>query len=236
MIPIRDVIPSRTRPVVTVSLIALNVVVFLFQSNLSERGLERFLLDFALIPADFSLVTVFTAMFLHAGVAHLAGNLLFLWIFGDNIEDRLGHGRFICFYLICGCAAAVAQTALDSGSRIPMVGASGAIAGVMGAYLILFPRSRIVMLFPFPPIVFELPAVLFLGMWFAIQFLNGVGTLPVFGASGLAGGVAFWAHVVGFASGAVLVRIMRRPERMTVDWWDVPHRTGDQETRRKLFS
>ena len=122
MIPIRDVIPSRTRPVVTVSLIALNVLVFLFQSSLSERGLELFLLNFAVIPADFSLVTVFTAMFLHAGVAHLAGNMLFLWIFGDNIEDRLGHGRFIGFYVICGCTAAIAQTALDPGSRIPMVG------------------------------------------------------------------------------------------------------------------
>ena len=236
MIPIRDVIPSRTRPVVTVSLIALNVLVFLFQSSLSERGLELFLLNFALVPADFSLATVLTAMFLHAGVAHLAGNMLFLWIFGDNIEDRLGHGRFIGFYVICGCTAAFAQTALDPGSRIPMVGASGAIAGVMGAYLILFPHSRIVMLFPFPPLVFELPAVLFLVMWFAIQFLNGVGTLPVFGASELSGGVAFWAHVMGFAIGVVLVPIMRRRERMTVDWWDVPHKTGDQEARRKLFS
>ena len=109
--------------------------------------------------------------------------MLFLWIFGDNIEDRLGHGRFSWFYLLCGFAAAFAQTALNPDSPVPMVGASGAIAGVMGAYLILFPHSRIVMLFPFPPIVFELPAVLFLVMWFAIQFLNGLGTLPIFGAT-----------------------------------------------------
>ena len=154
--------------------------------------------------------------------------MLFLWIFGDNIEDRLGHGRFIGFYVICGCTAAFAQTALDPGSRIPMVGASGAIAGVMGAYLILFPHSRIVMLFPFPPLVFELPAVLFLVMWFAIQFLNGVGTLPVFGASALSGGVAFWAHVVGFATGAVLVPMMRRRERSSVEWWDTHTPTVDR--------
>ena len=220
MIPIRDVIPSRTTPVVTVSLIACNVLVFLFQSTLSDRAHAVLLRTFALVPAEFSLVTAVTAMFLHAGLAHLAGNMLFLWIFGDNIEDRLGHGRFVWFYLICGGAAAVAQTALNPGSPVPMVGASGAIAGVMGAYLILFPHSRIVMLFPFPPIVFELPAVLFLVMWFVIQFLNGVGTLPVFGARALSGGVAFWAHVIGFAVGVVLVRMMRKPERATVEWWD----------------
>ena len=220
MIPIRDVIPSRTTPVVTVSLIVFNVLVFLFQSSLSERGLALFLSNFALVPAEFSIVTMFTAMFLHAGLAHLVGNMLFLWIFGDNIEDRLGHGRFAWFYLLCGCAAAFAQTALNPDSRVPMVGASGAIAGVMGAYLILFPHSRIVMLFPFPPIVFELPAVLFLVMWFAIQFLNGLGSLAMFGASQWSGGVAFWAHVAGFAAGVVLVAIMRRPERTTVEWWD----------------
>jgi membrane associated rhomboid family serine protease len=228
MIPIRDVIPSRTTPVVTISLIVFNVAVFLFQSVLSQRAFDLFLINFALIPADFSLVTVFTAMFLHAGFAHLAGNMLFLWIFGDNIEDRLGHGRFVWFYLICGFAAAFAQTALNADSRVPMVGASGAIAGVMGAYLILFPHSRIVMLFPFPPIVFELPAVLFLVMWFGIQFLNGVGTLPMFGAQQLSGGVAFWAHVAGFAAGVVLVRIMRQPERATVEWWDTHTPTVDK--------
>ena len=149
MIPIRDVIPSRTTPVVTVSLIVFNLLVFLFQSSLSERGLALLLSNFALVPAEFSIVTVFTAMFLHAGLAHLAGNMLFLWIFGDNIEDRLGHGRFVWFYVICGFAAAFAQTALNPDSTVPMVGASGAIAGVMGAYLVLFPHSRIVMLFPF---------------------------------------------------------------------------------------
>lgn len=228
MIPIRDVIPSRTTPVVTVSLIALNVVVFLFQSALSERGLNLFLANFALIPADFSLIAVVTSMFLHAGLAHLAGNMLFLWIFGDNIEDRLGHGRFVWFYVICGGAAALAQTALNPESPVPMVGASGAIAGVMGAYLILFPHSRIVMLLPFPLVFFELPAVLFLVMWFGIQFLNGIGTLPMFGAEQLSGGVAFWAHVMGFAVGVVLVKMMRPPYRATVEWWDTHTPTVDK--------
>ncbi|OFW44876.1 MAG: hypothetical protein A3J29_06815 [Acidobacteria bacterium RIFCSPLOWO2_12_FULL_67_14b] len=235
MIPIRDVIPSRTTPVVTVALIAVNVLVFLFQLGLTERGFDLFLLTFGLVPAYFSLVSVFTSMFVHGGLAHLAGNMLFLWIFGDNIEDRLGHGRYLLFYLVCGFVAAVAQTALAPLSEVPMVGASGAIAGVMGAYLVLYPHSRVLMLFPFPPIVFELPAVLFLVMWFVVQFLNGLGTLPIFGAAGLTGGVAFWSHVMGFVAGVLLVRIMRRPERMTVDWWDTPHRTGDQEIKRKLF-
>lgn len=227
MIPLRDVIPSRTRPGVTLSLIAVNVLVFLLQATLSEQNAETFLYTFAVVPAYFSLVDVVTSMFVHAGVVHLAGNLLFLWIFGDNVEDRLGHGRFLLFYLVCGFGAAFAQTALNPDSLIPMVGASGAIAGVMGAYLVLYPHSRVLMLFPFPPILFELPAVFFLGFWFFMQFLNGVSTLPIFQANEISGGIAFWAHVAGFVSGLALVIPMRRKERMAVDWWDV--RTGNQE-------
>ncbi len=233
MIPLRDVIPSRTRPGVTISLIAFNVLVFLFQATLAERTAEAFLYTFAVVPAHFSLTDVFTSMFVHAGVTHLAGNLLFLWIFGDNVEDRLGHGRFALFYLLCGFAAAFAQTALNPDSLVPMVGASGAIAGVMGAYLVLYPHSRVLMLFPFPPILFEMPAVFFLGLWFVVQFLNGVGSLPIFQADQLSGGVAFWAHVAGFAAGLVLVIPMRRKERMDVDWWDV--KTGDHEFRSKTL-
>ena len=220
MIPLRDVIPSRTRPGVTIALIVFNGLVFLFQSTLSERTAEAFVVTFAVVPAHFSLPNVFTAMFVHAGVAHLAGNLLFLWIFGDNVEDRLGHGRFILFYLACGFVAAFAQTALDPDSLIPMVGASGAIAGVMGAYLVLYPHSRVLMLFPFPPMLFELPAVFFLGLWFFVQFLSGIGTLPIFQSQEITGGVAFWAHVAGFGCGLALVVAMRRKERMGVDWWD----------------
>lgn len=220
MIPLRDVIPSRTRPRVTIGLIVLNVAIFLFQSVLSERTQEIFLVTFAVVPAHFSLVDVFTAMFVHAGIAHLTGNLLFLWIFGDNVEDRLGHGRFLAFYLMCGFVAAFAQIVLDPDSTVPMVGASGAIAGVMGAYLVLYPHSRVLMLFPFPPILFELPAVFFLGFWFLLQFLNGISSLPVFQMNQISGGIAFWAHIAGFVCGLALVLVMRRPERMTVDWWD----------------
>ncbi len=159
-------------------------------------------------------------MFVHGGLAHLGGNMLFLWIFGDNVEDRLGHGRFIAFYSMCGVAAALAQTALNPDSNVPMVGASGAIAGVMGAYLVLYPRSRVLMLFPFPVFLFELPALVFLGVWFFVQFLNGVNQLPVFEKDVISGGVAFWAHVAGFVAGLILVVFMKRPERTRVEWWD----------------
>jgi membrane associated rhomboid family serine protease len=220
MIPLRDVIPSRTTPGVTISLIALNVAVYLFQLLLTERGQDALLIGFGLVPAYFSLVNVVTAMFVHGGLAHLGGNMLFLWIFGDNVEDRLGHGRFIAFYLMCGAAAALAQTALNPHSLVPMVGASGAIAGVMGAYLVLYPHSRVLMLFPFPVFLFELPAVVFLVIWFLVQFLNGVSQLPVFERNAISGGIAFWAHVMGFVAGVILVVFMKRPERARVEWWD----------------
>ena len=220
MIPLRDVIPSRTRPGVTISLIVLNVLVFLFQAGLSERSYEMFIYTFGLVPAHFSLTAVFTSMFVHGGLAHLAGNMLFLWIFGDNVEDRLGHLRFVVFYLLAGFAAAMAQVALEPASPVPMVGASGAIAGVMGAYLVLYPHSRVLMLFPFPLFLFELPAVVFLVLWFFMQFLNGIGQLPIFQQDQLSGGVAFWAHIMGFVAGLVLVVFMRRPERTRVEWWD----------------
>ena len=220
MIPLRDVIPSRTTPGVTITLIALNVLIYLFGLMLTEQGREAFIYAFGLVPAFFSVINVFTSMFVHGGFAHLTGNMLFLWIFGDNVEDRLGHGRFLVFYLLCGFAAAVSQAVLNPSSLVPMVGASGAIAGVMGAYLVLYPRSRVLMLFPFPPILFELPAVFFLVMWFLVQFLNGVNQLPIFERNAISGGVAFWAHVMGFVSGLLLVLVMRRPERSKVEWWD----------------
>jgi membrane associated rhomboid family serine protease len=220
MIPLRDVIPSRTKPGITISLIVANILIFLFQSTLGDRAEETFIYSFGLVPAYFSFATVFTAMFVHGGLAHLVGNMLFLWIFGDNIEDRLGHGRFLTFYLACGFVAALSQLFLDPDSTVPMVGASGAIAGVMGAYLVLYPRSRVLMLFPFPVFLFELPAIVFLGMWFFVQFLNGIGQLPVFQQDQISGGVAFWAHVMGFVTGLILVGIMKRPERTRVEWWD----------------
>jgi membrane associated rhomboid family serine protease len=220
MIPLRDVIPSRTTPGVTITLIVLNVMVYVFQLMLTAPSQDAFLIGFGLIPAYFSLVNVFTSMFVHGGFAHLAGNMLFLWIFGDNVEDRMGHRRFLAFYLLCGLAAAMAQVVLNPDSVVPMVGASGAIAGVMGAYLVLYPHSRVLMLFPFPVFLFELPAVVFLGMWFFVQFLNGINQLPVFEQNAISGGVAFWAHVMGFVAGLVLVVFMKRPERTKVEWWD----------------
>ena len=220
MIPLRDVIPSRTTPGVTITLIVLNVLIYLLGLMLSEPGRDAMIYTFGLVPAFFSVTSLLTSMFVHGGFVHLAGNMLFLWIFGDNVEDRLGHGRFLAFYLMCGGVAALAQTMLNANSLVPMVGASGAIAGVMGAYLVLYPHSRVLMLFPFPPILFELPALFFLVMWFLVQFLNGVNQLPIFERNAISGGVAFWAHVMGFVAGLILVLIMRRPERTRVEWWD----------------
>jgi membrane associated rhomboid family serine protease len=145
--------------------------------------------------------------------------MLYLWIFGDNVEDRLGHGRFLVFYLATGAVAAVAQSAMDPASTIPMVGASGAIAGVMGGYFVLYPHSRVLTLLPFPVMLFEVPAIFFLGLWFVMQFLSGLGSLAGAAGEGLPGGVAFWAHVMGFVAGVVLVRLMQRPERQRVEWW-----------------
>jgi len=219
MIPIKDVIPSRTTPFVTVVLIAVNALVFLYQLGLTPDQFEAFIFTFGLTPAQFSIATLFSSMFVHAGLGHAGGNLLYLWIFGDNIEDRLGHGRFLVFYLAAGVVAALAQMAMDPVSRVPMVGASGAIAGVMGGYFVLYPHSRVLTLFPFPLMLFEVPAIFFLGLWFVIQFISGLGSLAAAANGGPPGGVAFWAHVMGFVSGVVLVRLMRRPERQRVEWW-----------------
>ena len=220
MIPLRDVIPSRTRPIATVSLLVLNVCVFLLQAGLDDRELERFVRAWGLVPAYFSWTAVVTSMFVHGGFLHLAGNMLYLWIFGDNVEDRLGHGRFLLFYLLCGTGAALVQTIVSAGSLVPMVGASGAIAGVMGGYFVLYPRSRVLTLFPFPLMLFELPAIYLLGLWFVMQFVSGLGSLSIAAESELAGGVAFWAHIAGFAVGVLLVLVLRRPERQRVEWWD----------------
>ena len=224
MIPLRDVIPSRTTPYVTVTLIVLNGLVFAYQFLLGA-GVKEFIDLFGLVPATFSWPTVFTSMFLHGGLMHAGGNMLYLWIFGDNVEDRMGHGRFVAFYLLCGVAAALAQTWMSPESVVPMVGASGAIAGVMGAYFVLYPKSRIITLLPLIIVfqVIEVPAIVFLGVWFLMQFVNGLGSLAVTAADGsarMAGGIAFWAHVAGFAAGLVGVWLFRRPERQHVEWWD----------------
>ena len=205
----------------TIALIVINALAFLYQFTLGDRG-NDFVLYFGLVPAAFSWVAVLTSMFLHGGLLHFGANMLYLWIFGDNVEDRMGHGRFLAFYVLCGVAAALAQTAMNPDSIIPMIGASGAIAGVMGAYLVLYPHSRIVTLVPifFFIQLIEVPAIFFLGLWFVLQFVSGVGSIASATGGEPAGGVAFWAHVAGFVAGVSGVIVFRRPERQRVEWWD----------------
>lgn len=205
MFPIRDHNPSGGTPYVTFALIAVNVLVFLgYFTALSEWELQGFFMTWGLIPARFlsgeGLETLVTSMFLHGGWLHLGGNMLFLWIFGDNLEEEMGHFGFLLFYLFAGAAAGMAQALPDPGSPVPMVGASGAVAGVMGGYLLLFPRARVDVLFIFIIFfrIFAIPAWIVLGLWLAIQVFSGVAT------PGDLGGVAHWAHVGGFGAGLVL--------------------------------
>jgi membrane associated rhomboid family serine protease len=209
MFPVSDVIPSRTAPIVTVSLIVINSVVFLYQWMLPQHALQIFTAQYALIPAYASLSSVLTSMFLHGGWMHIIGNMLYLWIFGDNIEDQLGHVGFLVFYLAAGALAAVGQVVINPDSMVPMVGASGAIAGVMGAYFVLYPESRIltaIFIFFFFDLV-EIPAIFFLGIWFLMQLLSGVGSLGVSNAA--AGGTAFFAHIGGFIAGLLVGGVLR---------------------------
>jgi len=218
MIPLRDVIPSRTTPWVNYALIVVNVLVFLhWDFGLSPRGQRLFFAQYGLVPADFTWATAVTAMFVHSGWLHIGGNMLSLWIFGDNVEDRMGHVRYLAFYFLAGLVANLAQTWADPASTLPLVGASGAIAGVMGAYLVLYPRSRILVLI-FVIIFFdvvEIPAVFYLVFWFLLQILGGVGSLA--GPSGT-GGVAFWAHAGGFLTGIAGGWVFTRRARQHVDW------------------
>jgi membrane associated rhomboid family serine protease len=220
MIPLRDANPSRTVPFVTYGIIVLNVVVFLLELAMGDRVGALFM-QFGVVPYRVSAsfdpgsldagawLSFGTSMFLHGGWMHLIGNMLFLYVFGDNIEDRCGHARFVLFYLIAGAAAAATQVVVDPASEVPMVGASGAIAGVLGAYVILFPRARILTLLPI--FIFfqllELPAYLFLGLWFLMQVASGLLSLQI---GGDAGGVAWWAHIGGFAGGALLLPFLGR--------------------------
>ena len=261
MIPIRDTLPRRRLPVVTVALILVNLLVFLYQGYLQTRPAElnngiawqneglspppafdpiayrthtlsggdpalyplsasdRFVSQFAMISAEFLRgddlpptipiplwMTLLTSMFVHGGLMHLLGNMLYLWIFGDNVEDAMGSARFLAFYLLCGAAAAFSQIAVDPGSTIPLIGASGAIAGVLAAYFMLFPYARVVTLIPifFFLRLMSIPAVILLGFWFLLQVISGAGSL------GSAGGVAWFAHIGGFVAGALLVIPFRR--------------------------
>jgi membrane associated rhomboid family serine protease len=194
------------------------VLVFLYTVSLG-RAAEAFIFQYGLIPRDFTVGALLTSMFLHGGWFHLIGNMLYLHIFGDNVEDRLGRGRYLLFYLLCGMVAGITQSVTNPGSALPMVGASGAIAGVSGAYLLFFPTARVVTLVPiflFVQII-EIPAVFFLVVWFLWQLLSGVATL---GDRAGMGGVAFWAHVGGFVAGMILGPVLKqRGRRQLVERW-----------------
>jgi membrane associated rhomboid family serine protease len=216
MIPISDANPTRRFPIINLSLIVLNVIVFLFELTLPTRALDRLIATWGVTPSNIYLalahplaappsiwLTLITAQFLHGGWAHIIGNMLFLWVFGDNIEDVLGHVSYLIFYLLAGIAAAFVQIFVMGPSRIPTIGASGAIAGVLGAYLILYPTARIGILVPifFFLTTIELPALLVIGWWFIQQFFYGLGSLTLATSSG----VAFWAHIGGFIAGLVMI-------------------------------
>src|SRR5579871_5461560 len=206
MFPLRDTQPSYSKPVVTVLIIVINLLVFLYEASLDPYTQNAFIATYGLVPDHFQYANILTSMFLHGGWMHVLGNMWFLWIFGDNIEDILGHGKYLLFYLMCGVAAAVCQTFFNLGSRVPMVGASGAIAGVMGAYMVKFPRARIVTLLfiIFFVTTFEVPAWLMLIYWFLLQFVGGFESIAQ-AQYAQSGGTAFFAHVGGFIAGIFLI-------------------------------
>jgi membrane associated rhomboid family serine protease len=214
VIPLRDVIPSRTFPFFTIAFIVLNSVVFLFELSMSDMALEGFVRSFGVVPGRLVWPTLLTSMFLHGGWLHFLGNMLYLWIFADNIEDRLGHFRFVLFYVVCGFAAGLAHVYMNPASLVPTIGASGAIAGVMGAYFVLYPHSKVLALVPLFIFweILEVPAVIFLGLWFVMQFFSGVGSIAA-DAGVDSGGIAFWAHVAGFLAGTATVFVLRKPVR-----------------------
>lgn len=212
MIPIHDSQQSYSTPYVNILLIAANVLVFLFQISLDPTTRNDFVFAYGLVPERFQLASVFTSMFMHGGWMHLGGNMLFLWVYGDNVEDILGHGKYLLFYLLCGLAAALGQYLIAPDSRVPMVGASGAIAGVMGAYMIKFPHSRIVLAGWFIILfTIELPAYVVLLYWIGLQFLSGFGSVSDIAAQ--KGGVAFFAHIGGFLAGMAIIHLFKTRDR-----------------------
>jgi membrane associated rhomboid family serine protease len=236
MIPLKDDTPRFSTPYVTYFLIALNTVIFLYEvAGFGPHARNQLMFQFGIVPARVTglmsgaphvsagtaLLPILTSMFLHASWLHLIGNMWVLWIFGDNIEDYLGHFVYIVFYLVSGLAAALAHIVLNAGSVVPTVGASGAIAGVMGAYLVLYPRAKVLTLVPL--IVFFtfwwLPAWIVLGYWFVIQFFSGAATAVAYSHQ-TAGGIAFWAHVGGFVAGIVLIKLFpARQQRLRYGTW-----------------
>jgi membrane associated rhomboid family serine protease len=219
MIPLRSTERVYATAVVTATLIGINTAIFLYQVTLSPQALNQFVTQWGIVPDRLNLASLLTSMFLHGGWMHLIGNMLFLWVFGRNIEDLIGGGRFLVFYLLCGLAAAVVHIVFNAYSRMPTIGASGAIAGVMGAYLIKFPRARIITLIPifFFITTMEIPAAFLLLWWFGIQFLSGFGSLGENDYSG--GGTAWFAHIGGFLAGMILIRFFQ-PKQRYRSWYE----------------
>jgi len=218
MFPVSDVIPSRTRPVVTVGFIALTSVVFLYELRLDRPEMYALAHGFGVVPANFAWSHTLSSVFLHDGWIHFAGNMLYLWIFGDNVEDSLGHAGFALFYAAAGVLSAAAHAALNPSSPAPLIGASGAIAAVMGAYFVLYPRSQVltaIFLVLYLDVI-EVPAVLFLGVWLMMQLLAGVASM---GAGAADGGMAIGAHLAGFAIG-VIAGLFLRQRQQTRGWAD----------------
>ena len=216
MIPLRDSVRPRQKPIINWLLILVNFLVFFYELKLTPSQLNQLFFHFGIIPAGVVavinglyppvyLATFFTAMFMHGGLVHILGNMWFLWIFGDNVEDRLGHLRYLIFYLITGIIGSMVFILTAPASKVPIVGASGAIAGILGGYLVSFPRARVLALVPvfFFLTLVEIPAVIFLMLWFFIQLFNGAISL-----GGLANSVAWWAHIGGFLAGVVLVKVL----------------------------
>lgn len=226
MVPLRDNNPTKITPYVNYAIIAVNIAVFIYQLSLTPQELQEFFRAAAVVPCQISntcpqipaqavpeWLTLFTSQFLHGGFLHIAGNMLFLWVFGNNIEDRLGHIKFLFFYLICGALAALAQWFFSQNSPIPALGASGAIAGVLGAYILRFPRAQVLTLVPlgFFITTIRIPAMFFLGFWFVQQAFYGIASLQAPSSTG--GGVAYWAHAGGFVFGAILAPLLGLYER-----------------------
>ncbi len=220
MFPIYDDVPTKKFPLITVALIVLNSIVYLYQISLGERFAE-FIYSMGLLPFEIThhidllpsgpspiYLTIFSSMFMHGSIVHLLGNMLFLWIFGNNVEDYLGRKKFVIFYLFCGIIAALTQIFINPDSKVPMVGASGAIAGVLGAYLFLYPRAKVttVIIFGFFIRLIKIPAVVVLGFWIIYQFLYGISSLAVRTGEG---GVAWFAHIGGFICGIILIKLFK---------------------------
>jgi len=216
MIPLKDINPTRTTPFINIALILANVLVFFYQVSLPARAEQAFVMANATIPTHITqflaghegfqaaFEPLITSMFLHGGLMHLLGNMLFLWIFGDNVEDYFGHVGYLIFYFVCGIGSGLAHVLFNLDSHYPAIGASGAISGVMGAYILLFPRHQILTFFFI--FLIPVPAFLILGYWFVLQFLSGIGTL----GGRASGGVAFWAHIGGFLLGLGITAVVRK--------------------------